>query len=345
MNTLSFTALPTSCDLCPRHCGANRRAGQAGICGADDTLKVARAALHHWEEPPISGTRGSGTVFFVNCPLRCVYCQNYELAHGTTGKAITPQRLANIFLDLQAQGAHNINLVTPTQYRPQIMDALLQARELGLRLPIVYNTSGYETGESVHALRDYVDIWLTDLKYVSPELSARYSHAPDYFEVAAAALEAMVDQTGPVVIDDDGILQRGVIVRHLLLPGALADAKAVVRHLAARYLSPTSIRVSWLRLLRVAFGNKCKHSFHSLHLSSASSAGLARIPPFILSLMNQYTPLPPAADFTELRTPISETDYDELVDYALDLGLTHSFMQEGPTAAESFIPAFDNTGV
>ena len=212
-------SVPTRCTLCPRRCGANRAAGRTGFCGAGATLKAARAALHHWEEPCISGTRGSGTVFFSGCTLKCCFCQNYPISAEGLGKEITVEHLAEIFLNLQAQGAHNINLVTPGQWQPWIIAALDIARAKGLRLPIVCNTGGYETVESVQAWRGYIDIWLADLKYVSSALSAELSAAPDYFAEAKPAIEAMMAQAGHPVFDADGILQKGVILRHLALPG------------------------------------------------------------------------------------------------------------------------------
>ena len=211
-------AVPEACTLCPRQCKADRAAGQTGFCGAGRTLKAARAALHFWEEPCISGTRGSGTVFFSGCTLKCCFCQNYPISAEGLGREITVERLAEIFLDLQAQGAHNINLVTPGQWRPWIIAALDLARAQGLHLPIVCNTGGYETVESVHAWRGFIDIWLADLKYVSPALSAELSAAPDYFAQARPAIEAMMAQAGHPVFDSEGILQRGVILRHLALP-------------------------------------------------------------------------------------------------------------------------------
>ena len=204
---------PASCTLCPRRCRADRAAGQVGFCGAGRTLKAARAALHFWEEPCISGTRGSGTVFFSGCTLKCCFCQNYPISAEGLGREITPEHLAEIFLDLQRQGAHNINLVTPGQWRPWIIAALDLARAGGLHLPIVCNTGGYETVESVEAWRGSIDIWLADLKYVSSSLSAELSAAPDYFAQAKPAIEAMMAQAGRPVFDGEGILQKGVILR------------------------------------------------------------------------------------------------------------------------------------
>ena len=222
--------IPTHCTLCPRRCGADRTKAQ-GLCGGGAGVKAARAALQFWEEPCISGTRGSGTVFFSGCALRCCYCQNYAISAENFGKEISVQRLAEIFLALQGQGAHNLNLVTAGHYLPWVCEALdLVKGELSI--PVVYNTGGYETPEAIAALRGYVDIWLTDLKYRSKALSAEYSAAPDYFDVASAALEAMLAQAGPPRFDADGILQSGVIVRHLALPNAGADTRAVLEYLA-----------------------------------------------------------------------------------------------------------------
>ena len=223
--------IPTHCTLCPRRCGADRTKTQ-GLCGGGASVKAARAALHFWEEPCISGTRGSGTVFFSGCALRCCYCQNYAISAENSGKEISVERLAEIFLALQEQGAHNLNLVTAGHYLPWVCEALDLVKGK-LSIPVVYNTGGYETLEAVAALRGYVDIWLTDLKYRSEALSAEYSAAPDYFTVASAALEAMLAQAGPPRFDADGMLQSGVIVRHLALPNAGADTRAVLDYLAA----------------------------------------------------------------------------------------------------------------
>lgn len=224
--------VPKNCQLCPRRCGADRTRQAPGLCGGGPQVRAARAALHAWEEPCISGTRGSGTVFFSGCSLGCCYCQNYRISAENFGKPLSVPQLAAIFLRLQTQGAHNINLVTATHYAPWVTAALDEARAQGLRLPVVYNTGGYETEQTVRALAPYVDIWLTDMKYVSSALSGEYSAAPDYFAVAAPALRQMLAQAGPPVFGADGLLQRGVIVRHLALPGALHDSLAVLRFLA-----------------------------------------------------------------------------------------------------------------
>ena len=302
--------LPHHCTLCPRACGADRAAGQSGFCGADDRLLVARAALHHWEEPCLSGApedaRGSGTVFFSGCTLRCCYCQNSPISQQGVGKAITPERLAGIFLRLQQDGARNLNLVTATQYLPQVRQALESARAAGLTLPVVYNTGGYETLAAVKALDGYVDIWLTDFKYASPELAERYSAARNYPAVAEAALRQMLRQTGAPVYDTEGFLQRGVIVRHLALPGCVQDSRTVLQTLA-RIRRETGV-------------------------------------PFLSSLMSQFTPFYKAAEYG-LGRRITTYEYRKVVDEAVRLGLTDGYMQEKSSAREEYTPPFDLEGV
>lgn len=306
-------SLPTSCDWCPRACGANRAQGAVGVCGADDSLMVARSALHFWEEPPISGTAGSGTIFFSNCPLRCVYCQNAPIAAGQAGAAVSVQRLAQMCLELQAQGALNINFVTPTHYAAHARAAVALARQNGLDLPIVWNTSGYETTAAIDALAGTVDVYLTDFKYASSDLARAYSNAPDYPQVALEALEHMVSQVGEMTFSEgtDGapVLVRGVIVRHLLLPGHLDDSLEAIQQVFSR------------------FGNAVGYS-----------------------LMNQYTPVispdsPAARRFPELLEGASSDEYETLLDFADALGIQDYFWQEGPASSESFIPLFDLTGV
>lgn len=302
--------LPQHCALCPRACGANRSAGEIGYCGANDQLLVARAALHHWEEPCLSGApddvRGSGTVFFSGCALRCCYCQNYPISQEGVGKSISSRRLAEIFLRLQKDGARNLNLVTATQYLPWVIEGLDLAKSAGLTLPVVYNTGGYETVATVKALSRYVDIWLTDFKYASPELADRFSRAREYPAVAEASLRQMLQQTGAPVYDSEGFLQRGVIVRHLALPGCTADSLAVLRLLA-------QIR---------------------------KECGV----PFIPSLMSQFTPFYKAADFG-LGRRITTYEYRKVIDEAIRLGLTDGYMQEKSSAQEEYTPPFDLEGV
>lgn len=292
------------CSLCPRGCLVNRKAGQIGYCGMTEEIYAARAALHMWEEPCLSGEEGSGTVFFSGCTLQCVFCQNGAIADGSVGKAVSIERLAEIFLELQEKGANNINLVTPTHYANQIKKALEKSKKEGLRIPIVYNTSGYETVEAIRGLEEYVDIYLPDFKYISKDLSLRYSNAADYFERASAALEEMVRQKKEILYDRRGRMKQGVIVRHLLLPGCLEDAKAVIRYLYQTY------------------GNG-----------------------IVISILNQYTPLPKTANIPELNRKVTAKEYDELVDYAIALGVENGLIQEGDTAEESFIPQFDFEGI
>ena len=293
------------CTLWPRSCGADRAAGQKGYCGVGGTkIKAARAALHMWEEPCISGSQGSGTVFFSGCPLRCVYCQNRDIARAGAGKEITVERLSEIFLELQEKGAANINLVTPTHYTPEIVKAVAEARDGGLTLPIVYNCGGYEKPETLRTLEGIVDIYLTDFKYMDAEAARRYSHAPDYPEIAKEALGEMVRQQPEPVFDEKGMMKKGVIVRHLLLPGHLKNAEAVVKYVYETY------------------GNRV-----------------------YLSLMNQYTPLPGMEKWPEINRKVTRREYDRLLDYAVELGVENGFIQEGGTAEESFIPAFDCEGI
>ncbi len=223
------------CTLCPRMCHTNRLEGQPGFCGQTAELTAARAALHFWEEPCISGTKGSGTVFFSGCNLRCVFCQNHDIALGEKGKPLSPDQLADTFLLLQKKGAHNINLVTPSHFIPQIGYALTKAKTMGLSVPIVYNTSSYEEVSSLKQLEGLVDVYLPDLKYYSSELSTAYSHAPDYFEKACSAIAEMYRQVEAPVFDASGMLQKGVIVRHLLLPGQTKDSKKILRYLHETY--------------------------------------------------------------------------------------------------------------
>lgn len=294
------------CKLCPRMCGADRENRKKGFCGESDTVRLARAALHMWEEPCISGEEGSGTVFFTGCTLRCVYCQNHEIAGGEVGKEIIVERLADIFLELQEKNANNINLVTPTHFVPQIIRALDLAKEKGLDLPIVYNTSGYETVETLRMLDGYVDVYLPDLKYLDREHAKRYSAAEDYPEVAKAAIAEMVRQTGEPVFDDRGMMRNGVIVRHLLLPGCLADAKRIVEYLYRTYKDEI-----YMSLMN--------------QYTPLKSLDTERYP--------------------ELNRKVREEAYDKLIDYAIDLGVENAFIQEGETAKESFIPPFTLEGV
>lgn len=218
-----------SCTLCPHNCKVNRLEGKKGRCKCDNTLKIALASLHMFEEPCISGTNGSGTVFFTNCNLNCIYCQNYEISQGGKGKEITIQTLADIFIKQQEKGAHNINLVTPTMYVYQIIEAIKLARKTGLKIPIIYNSNGYENVETIKMLNGYIDVYLPDLKYYANELSKKYSNVNNYFEVATNAIKEMYSQVGNAVFDDNGIIQKGVIIRHLVLPNHIQNTKNILK--------------------------------------------------------------------------------------------------------------------
>jgi len=292
------------CTLCPRECHVDRTGGKVGYCRETEELVVARAALHMWEEPCISGEKGSGTIFFSGCAMGCVYCQNHKIADGTVGKKITIERLSDIMIELQDQLANNINLVTPSHYVPQIIEAIRLARLKGLQIPIVYNCSGYEKVETLKLLEGFVDIYLPDLKYRSSEPALKYSNCPNYFQYAAEAIKEMVRQVGEPEIDVDGIMKKGVIVRHLTLPSCLQDSKNIIK-----YLYDT-------------FGDR-----------------------IYISIMNQYTPMEAVLKFPELNRKITEEEYEELVDYAIKLGVENGFIQEGDTATESFIPEFNEEGV
>ena len=223
-----------NCFICPRDCGADRNGGERGFCGCDGRIFAARAALHFWEEPIISGTRGSGAVFFSGCSLRCVYCQNREISRGESGKEVTPERLYDIFFELKARGAHNINLVTPTHYTLQLIPVLERARQNGIGIPIVWNSGGYEKADTLRRLIGLVDVYLPDLKYISSETASRLSGAADYFEYASAALDEMVSQTGRPIINR-GTIRRGTVVRHLVLPGHADESIEVIGYLYRRY--------------------------------------------------------------------------------------------------------------
>ncbi len=223
------------CNICPRNCGADRTALQTGYCGETWEVRLARAALHFWEEPCISGTRGSGTVFFSGCNLGCVFCQNRDISSGKVGKKISLKRLTEIFFELKAKGAHNINLVTPDHYLPLVAEALRRAKTDGLDLPIVYNSGGYAKPETLRLLDGLIDVYMPDFKYWDDRLSQKYSHVPDYHIWACKALAEMVRQTGNPLFDQDGIILRGTIVRHLVLPGHTEDSKNVIRYLHETY--------------------------------------------------------------------------------------------------------------
>ena len=305
MTPEKITSYMSDCTLCPRRCHANRAAGQTGFCGQTAQLRAARAALHFWEEPCISGDCGSGTVFFSGCSLQCIFCQNHEIALGESGKVISVERLSQIFLELQEKGAANINLVTAGHFIPQVCRALELSKTHGLSIPIVYNTGSAEEVASLRLLEGLIDIWLPDLKYFSGDLSARYSSAPDYFQVATAAIAEMFRQTPATVFDSKTrLMQRGIIVRHLMLPGQAADSKKILRYLHTTYGDAIYI-----------------------------------------SIMNQYTPLAGVSEIPELNRKVTPEEYRRVLDFADRIGIENGFMQEDGTAAESFIPPFDYEGI
>lgn len=286
------------CRLCPRNCEVNRNNGEIGFCMAENKLKIARYSLHMWEEPCISGDVGSGTIFFSNCNLKCIFCQNYDISTNNYGKEISIDRFAEICLSLQNMGALNINLVTPTHFIPLIKDGLVKAKSMGLNIPIVYNSSAYENVESLKMLEGLIDIYLPDLKYYSDVLAINFSKAPNYFEVATNAINEMYRQVGSPVFEGD-IMKKGVVVRHLLLPNHSDDSKIIVKYLYDKYKDN-----------------------------------------IFISLMNQYTPVRKIENYKELNNTVTDNEYDDLINYACDLGITNAFIQEGETQKESFIPDF-----
>ena len=287
------------CTLCPRACGVERNMNMRGFCGAPDEPRIARAALHAWEEPPISGTRGSGTVFFSGCNLRCIFCQNYAVSHDALGRPVTEEELADVFLSLQEAGAHNINLVTPSQYAIRLVKILERARK-SLHVPIVYNCGGYESVSTLRALDGLVDVYLPDFKYADPVLAARYSDAADYPEVAQSALAEMLRQVGRPVIDEHGLMQRGMIVRHLVLPGARKNS------------------IDALRLLAQRFGPDA----------------------FSLSLMSQYTPaFATDCPYPALHRRLTTFEYESVTDEALRLGFSGN-LQAISSASADYTPDF-----
>lgn len=308
MGNMEWKGLSSSpCNLCPRDCRVKREDGAAGYCLMDGRIFLARAALHMWEEPCISGEKGSGTVFFSGCNLRCVYCQNYEIAVGKKGKEVSIGRLAEIFLELQDKGAANINLVTPDHYVMQAAQAVLKAKKEGLSLPVVYNGSGYEKWEVIKNLSGVVDIFLTDFKYMDSGIAEKYSKAPDYPEVAAKALKEMVNISGEAVFDEGGMMQKGVIVRHLLLPGHKRNAKNVIKY------------------VHDAYGDQ-------VYLS-------------LMSQYTPFDRLEQNPEYHELCRKVTKREYRAVVDYAIEIGVKNAFIQEGDVAGESFIPEFDGEGI
>ena len=299
----------SNCTLCPRNCGVNRYK-TTGYCRADAKLYLARASLHNWEEPSISGKSGSGTVFFSGCSLGCVYCQNYGIAKMDVKKEINEERLVNIYFELERQGANNINLVTASHYLPYVISSITSAKNKGLKIPFVYNTGGYESVDSIKKLDGLIDIYLTDFKYMSPKLAKKYSNAPDYAAHCKIATSEMYRQCGEnsfYTYNGQKLMKKGVIVRHLVLPECTGDSKRILKYLYNTY------------------GNS-----------------------IYISIMSQYTPQHDSLNgnkFPELTRKITPHEYDDVVMYAVELGIKNAYVQNGKSASESFIPQFDFSGV
>lgn len=286
------------CNLCPRNCNINRHTN-TGFCQAKDKIKIARASLHYWEEPCISKNNGSGTIFFSNCNLKCIFCQNYEISIENIGTEITIEKFADICLDLQNKKALNINLVTPTIYVPLIIEGIKLAKSKGLKIPIIYNTSGYEKKETIKLLKGTIDIYMPDLKYYSDFYAIKYSNAKNYFKNAKDAINEMYKQVGNPVYKNN-ILQKGVIIRHLILPGLKEDSKRIIKYIYETYKDNV-----------------------------------------IISIMNQYTNIK-QLKYNNLNRKVTNTEYDEIINYAYDLGIRNAYIQEGNTQKKSFIPDFKN---
>lgn len=289
------------CTLCPRNCQVNRYI-ETGYCKAKAKIKVVLASVHMWEEPCISGENGSGTIFFSHCNMGCIYCQNYKISKGY-GKEISVKRFKEICLELQSKNVNNINLVTPTHYTPLIKKGILKAKEEGLTIPIVYNTSSYENVDTIKMMNNIVDIYLADLKYYDDTYARKYSNAPNYFNYATMAIDEMYKQVGKPKFNKKGIMKKGLIVRVLLLPNRVEDAKKIIKYLHDKYDDN-----------------------------------------IFISIMNQYTPVK-KLKYDELNRKVQDSEYDELINYACDIGVVNAYIQEGETQKESFIPNFNKTGI
>lgn len=294
------------CNLCPRACRIDRKMsihdkGQVGYCRLGMLPVVSRAALHYWEEPCISGKEGAGAVFFAGCNLSCVYCQNYEISELEKGIEISVERLREIYSELIDQGANTIDLVTPTHFTHAVYQSLRDA----LPVPVVYNCGGYESAHTVAFLRHKIQCWMPDLKYSDETAARRYSGAPDYFDRATEAIEQMFRQTGPYELDSRGILQKGVLIRHLILPGQIENSKGVLEYIAETF-KPGDV---------------------------------------LFSLMRQYTPWGRASEFPEINRRVSDEEYEEVESYMEDLGIVDGYVQQKDSSDKAFIPAFDGTGV
>ncbi|OGC02550.1 hypothetical protein A2V82_00930 [candidate division KSB1 bacterium RBG_16_48_16] len=297
----SFTKYLANCNSCPRLCRVNRLSGEIGICRITSDVQVSHAGLHFGEEPPISGTHGSGTIFFAGCNLGCVFCQNYQISQEfprSRTRTLTTDALAAEMIRLQDQGAHNINFVSPSHVIYQMADAILAAKEKGLAIAVVYNSNGYDSVEALRRIRGLVDIYLPDIKYMDNALGKRYSRVDDYADIIPGVLEEMLEQTGLLKMDEYGIAERGVLVRHLVLPGCLDNSRRCLRLLAD--LSPN----------------------------------------FFVSIMSQYSPQYKACDYPVINRTLTKEEYDEITDYALSLGLENAFIQ-GLTSQDHYLPRFE----
>ncbi|OPJ64928.1 radical SAM protein [Clostridium chromiireducens] len=316
---MNYLSLLDECTLCSRNCKVNRNNSEIGFCRASNKVKIARASLHLWEEPPISQGKGSGTVFFSHCNLKCVFCQNYNISQGiecnldiqppnsnplVTGIEVSIDRLSEIFLELQEKGANNINLVTPTHFVPQIIDSLKIAKKNGLIIPILYNTNSYDSIETIKLLDGYIDVYLPDFKYFNDKYAKKYSNVDNYADNTIQIISEMVSQVGIPKFDSKGNMIKGVIVRHLMLPGLLFDSKKIIDFLYNRYKDDIYI-----------------------------------------SLMNQYIPMFKAHNFPEINRPLNSKHYDSLINYALELGIKNGFIQDEGTNTSDFIPEFNLDGV
>ena len=325
---MNYLDMLDECTLCHRNCKINRNDNQIGFCKASNKVKIARASLHLWEEPPISQGNGSGTVFFSHCNFKCVFCQNHDISQGSvseeatfstpnsiniqnsinqasiTGMEVSVERLSEIFLELQEKGANNINLVTPTHYVPQIIESLKIAKRNKLTIPILYNTNSYDSIETIKSLNGYIDVYLPDFKYFDDKYAIKYSNANDYSSNAISVIDEMISQVGKPKFDSKDHMIKGIIVRHLMLPGLLFDSKKVIDLIYNRY------------------GDN-----------------------IYISLMNQYVPMFKACDYPEINKILNPKLYDSLINYALDLGITNAFIQDEGTNTSDFIPNFNLEGV
>ena len=287
-----------NCLLCPHNCGVNRNNGEIGYCGCGEDMIIARYSLHMWEEPCISGNSGSGTIFFSHCNLKCVFCQNYDISTLNMGRIVSIEKFSDICIKLQKNGASNINLVTGTMYVPMIVKGIKLAKDKGLVIPVIYNTSGYDNVDTIKMLDGIVDVYLPDLKYYDDNLACKYSKCSNYFKYASLAIEEMYKQVGKPIFDNNGMIKKGVIVRHLILPNSIFDSKKIIKYLYYKYHDD-----------------------------------------IIISIMNQYTQVR-HLEYEELNNKVNDNDYDNVINYAYDLGVRNAYIQEGDTQNDSFIPDF-----